>query len=83
MAIGRFRDTPGEMDELEVRVAASQYPEGGLVFGTGLGLGLGTLSVDPVLVAAPLAGGVVGYALGRWYHGLKLERLRADATAGE
>lgn len=66
MAIGRYRDVPAEMDDLECRVAAAQYPEGGLVVGMGLGIVLG-MALSPVAVAVgPIVGAlalVVGNAV--------------------
>lgn len=77
MAIGPFRDVPAEMDDVEARVAAAQYPEGALVAGVGVG------TVVPLLVAPSLAplgailSGLVGFAVGRWYRGRKVRCHRA------
>jgi hypothetical protein len=82
MAIGRFRDVPAEMDDLECRVAAAQYPEGGLVAGMGLGIALG-IPLSPVAVAVgPIAGALAGYGAGRVFRGYRLRRLRAAADGG-
>ena len=79
MAIGRFRDRPEEMDETERAVTAAQYPEGGLVAGMGLGICLPlVLALAPALVAlGPIAGGVAGFAVGRWVRRRKLAAFRA------
>ena len=83
MAIGRYRDVPAEMDDLECRVAAAQYPEGGLVVGMGLGIVLG-MGLSPVAVAAgPIVGALAGYGAGRVFRGYRLRRLRASADTGE
>ena len=83
MAIGRYRDRPAEMDDLECRVAAAQYPEGGLVVGMGLGILLG-MAVSPVAVAVgPIVGALAGYGGGRVFRGYRLRRLRASTGARE
>lgn len=77
MAIGPFRDVPAEMDDVEARVAAAQYPEGALVAGVGVG------TVVPLLLAPSLAPvgailcGLLGFAGGRWYQERKVRRHRA------
>lgn len=78
MPIGRFRDVPTEMDELERRVAAAQYPEGGVVLGTSTGLVLALVTADPLVVVTPVVGGVGGFWLGLQYRRRKLEHLRAE-----
>jgi hypothetical protein len=81
MAIGRYRDRPAEMDDTECRVAAAQYPEGGLVVGMGLGIVLG-MALSPVAVAlGPILGALAGYGAGRVFRGYRLRRL--GGSAGE
>jgi hypothetical protein len=78
------------MDDLECRVAAAQYPEGGLVVGMGVGIGLGMLLSPVVVAVAPLVGALPGYDSGRAVRGHRLRWLRAseagrdatDAAAG-
>ena len=83
MAIGRYRDVPSEMDDPECRVAAAQYPEGGLVVGMGLGIVAG-MTLSPVAVAVgPIVGALAGYAAGREVRGYRLRRLRASASDGD
>ena len=83
MAIGRYRDRPAEMDDTECRVAAAQYPEGGLVVGMGLGIVLG-MALSPVAVAVgPIVGALAGYGAGRVFRGYRLRRLGASAEADD
>ncbi|WP_408959723.1 hypothetical protein [Natrinema sp. 74] len=83
MAIGRYRDEPSEMDDIEREVAAAQYPEGGLVVGLGLGIVLPLLTVPALLVVAPFLGGVLGFTLGRRVRDAAVRRRRADRSTGE
>lgn len=83
MPIGRLRDVPAEMDELERRVVAAQYPEGGLVLGACTGLVLALVTVDTLVVVTPVAGSVVGYWSGLRYRHRRLEGLRAEQDAVE
>ena len=77
MAIGRYRDRPAEMDDTECRVAAAQYPEGGLVVGMGLGIVAG-MALSPVAVAVgPILGALAGYGAGRVFRGYRLRCLGA------
>lgn len=76
MAIGRYRDDPEELDELEQRVAAAQYPEGGVALGGFLGVALAYLTVDMLVVVAPFVGGILGFSLGRLYRKRRLAQLR-------
>ena len=63
------------MDDTECRVAAAQYPEGGLVVGMGLGIVLG-MALSPVAVAlGPIVGALAGYGAGRVFRGYRLRRL--------
>ncbi|WP_254538186.1 hypothetical protein [Halomarina litorea] len=78
MAIGRYRDVPGEMDDVECRVAAAQYPEGGLVAGMGLGIALPLLVAPAFVALGPLVGALCGFAAGRWYRARLLARHRGD-----
>lgn len=79
MTLGRYRDLPAEMDDLECRVAAAQYPEGGLVVGMGVGIALG-IALSPLVVAVgPIVGALAGYGAGRLFRGYRLRRLRAAA----
>lgn len=82
MAIGKYRDTPAEMDELEREVAAAQYPEGGLVVGIGVGILVAMLTLEPLLVVTPFVGGLLGYGIGRWLRRQKVERIRTRPTDG-
>lgn len=82
MAIGRYRDVPAEMDDLECRVAAAQYPEGGLVVGLGMGIVLGMLLSPVVVAVGPILGALAGYGAGRAFRGYRLRRLRASADGG-
>ena len=82
MAIGPFHESPVEMDELEQRIAAAQYPEGGLVFGATVGLLAAMVSVEPALFVGPMVGALGGYLLGRRYRDLKVASLRRDRFVG-
>ncbi|MFC6838498.1 hypothetical protein [Halomarina ordinaria] len=77
MAIGRYRDVPDRMDDAECAVAAAQYPEGGLVVGMGLGIGLALLFAPALVAVGPLVGSVAGFAAGRWVARRRLRQLRA------
>lgn len=77
MAIGRYRDIPAEMDEIEREVAAAQYPEGGLVVGLGIGIVLPLALAEIFLLFAPLVGGMLGFALGRRLRDYKIRRRLA------
>jgi len=86
MPVGRFRKDPRELDEVEKRVTAAQYPEGGLLFGMGVGLilpmtVLGAVELSSVVATlwtglGPMVGGVVGYLLGHAYKQRRLNSLR-------
>ena len=69
MPVGRFRKNPRELDEVEKRVAAAQYPEGSLLFGMGVGLVIplaiqGSIPGLPSLVGIPSIVGTLGTGLG-------------------
>ena len=83
MAIGRYRDVPDEMEDLEREVAAAQYPEGGLVVGLGAGILLPLLLAEILLLVVPLLGGMLGFALGRQLRDYKIRRRRADRHTGD
>lgn len=83
MAIGRYRDPPSEMDDVEREVAAAQYPEGGLVIGLGVGIALPLVLLEALLVATPILGGVIGFVLGRRVRDHKIRRRQAESTAGD
>ncbi|WP_226005138.1 hypothetical protein [Natrinema salinisoli] len=83
MAIGEYRDVPAEMDDIEREVAAAQYPEGCLVVGLGVGVVLPLVTVQALLLVAPVLGGVVGFALGRRIRDYEIQRRRADRTPEE
>lgn len=83
MAIGEYRDVPAEMDDIEREVAAAQYPEGCLVVGLGVGVVLPLVTVQALLLVAPVLGGVVGFALGRRIRDYEIRRRRADHTSEE
>ncbi|QLG50177.1 hypothetical protein [Natrinema halophilum] len=83
MAIGRYRDVPSEMDDVECEVAAAQYPQSGLVFGLGVGIVLSIATVEVLLVFAPILCGVAGFVLGRRVHDFEIRRRRADRTMKE
>lgn len=80
MAIGRYRDDPTELDEIEQRVAAAQYPEGGVAFGGFLGVLLAFLTIELLVVVAPFVGATIGFVLGRAYRRRKIDQLRALST---
>lgn len=95
MPVGRFRKDPRELDEVESRVAAAQYPESSLMFGMGVGLilpmaagellpALPSLAVTLATGFGPIVGGVVGYLLGHAYKKRKLRKLRrrSDGSGG-
>lgn len=86
MPVGRFRKNPRELDEVEKRVFAAQYPEGSLLLGMGVGLivpmtAQGLVEM-PSLVSTlgtgigPLIGGVAGYLLGHAYKQRRIDSLR-------
>jgi hypothetical protein len=92
MPVGRFRTDPAELDDLERRVSARQYPEGALVVGMGAGiagpflvqqlsLSLLLLSSPVGMALGPVAGGVGGYLLGHRYKQWKLGARRAARNA--
>lgn len=83
MSIGRFRDVPAEMDDVEREVAAAQYPEGGLVLGLGGGVLLGMVTVDTLLIVLPLVGAVVGFAAGRGFRTYRLQQRRTSQDTAE
>ena len=89
MPVGRFRKNPRELDDVEIRVFAAQYPEGSLLLGMGAGLlvpmtaqGIAEL---PSLVTTlgtgigPIIGGVVGYLMGHVYKQRRIESLRGQS----
>lgn len=76
MAIGSYRDEPGEMSEAELAVAAAQYPEGGLVVGIGLGIVVSLLTVAVALAVVPLCCALLGYYLGTRVRDRKLRATR-------
>ncbi len=76
MAIGRYRDVPDEMDDVECAVAAAQYPEGGLMLGLGLGIVLAVLTTDFLVVVAPFVLGAIGFVVGRRVRDRKVRTLR-------
>ena len=83
MAIGQYRDVPAEMDDIEREVAAAQYPEGGLVVGLGVGIVFPLLTLEALLLFAPVIGGVVGFALGRRVRDAAIRRRRAKRSQTE
>lgn len=83
MAIGRYRDAPSDMDEVEREVAAAQYPEGCLVIGLGLGIVLPVLVAELLLLVTPFLGGVVGYGIGRRLRAYKIRRRHAERATGD
>jgi hypothetical protein len=83
MAIGRYRDRPAEMDDLECRVAAAQYPGGGLVLGMGLGIVLGMVLSPGAVAVGPIVGALAGYGPSRVFRGYRLRQLRASVDTGE
>lgn len=83
MAIGRYRDTPSEMDEIERRVAAAQYPEGGLVGGLGLGIVFSLLVLEMLVLVTPIVGAVLGYLVGQRVRASKIRRYQAERDAGD
>lgn len=76
MAIGRYRDAPDEMDDIECAVAAAQYPEGGLMFGIGIGIVLAVVAADLLAVVAPFVLGLFGFVVGRRFRDRKVRLLR-------
>lgn len=83
MAIGKYRDSPADMDELEREIAAAQYPEGGLVVGIGLGIVVGMITLEMLLVLTPFLGGLLGYVLGCRLRRRKIRRVRARIADGD
>lgn len=92
MPVGRFRTDPGDLDDLERRVSARQYPEGALVVGMGAGIAVPFLAqqlslslfllAGPVGMAlGPITGGVGGYLLGHRYRQWKVGARRAARDA--
>lgn len=82
MAIGRYRDAPTDMDEVEREVAAAQYPEGGLVAGMGTGILLAIVTVEALLAVAPIVGALAGYGLGRRVHAYAIRRRTRNQDDG-
>jgi len=92
MPVGRFRKDPRELDEVERRVFAAQYPEGSLLFGMGVGLIVPMtaqwVTEVPSLVltlgtgVGPLIGGVVGYLLGHAYKQRRINSLHRESGGG-
>jgi len=93
MPVGRFRKNPRELDDVEMRVFAAQYPEGSLLFGIGLGLlaamVAGVVTEIPattntlVTGFGPIVGGIAGYLLGHVYKDMRLRQLQSrDASGG-
>ena len=78
MAIGRFRTDPAELTAAEREVVAEQRPEGALVVGMGLGIAASMAVAPELVVVAPVAGGVGGYALGRWFQRRRLRALEDE-----
>lgn len=79
MPIGRFREDPRELDEIEREVSAKQIPEAALMLGMGVGLVVPMAVAPDAPVAAALlsiAGGVVGYLVGFRYKVRRIERRR-------
>lgn len=75
MAIGRYRVDPEDMTPAEREVVAAQYPEGALVAGMGLGIGV-TMALAPALVfVGGIIGGLAGYLIGRWFRARRLRRF--------
>ncbi|WP_254522173.1 hypothetical protein [Natrinema caseinilyticum] len=83
MAIGRYRDVPADMDDVEREVAAAQYPEGGLVFGLGVGIVLPIVTIEALLLLTPILCGVGGFVLGRFVRDYEIRRRRAERARGE
>ena len=83
MAIGEYRDTPSEMDEIERKVAAAQYPEGGLVAGLGLGIVFAILVLEVLVLLTPILGAVLGFAAGRRIRDFKVRRRQAEYDTGD
>lgn len=90
MPVGRFRKDPRELDDIERRVAAAQYPEGSLLLGMGIGLilPLTTRQMVPALPSlvgvlgtgfGPILGGVTGYLLGHAYKQRRIKQLRDES----
>ncbi len=89
MPVGRFRKDPRELDEVEKRVTAAQYPEGGLLLGMGIGLiipmtvrwvvGLSSVVATLWTGFGPMVGGVIGYLLGHLYKRWRLESIRGES----
>lgn len=95
MPVGRFREDPRTLGDREREIYARQYPEGLLVVGTLLGVGLrlgfstGVVSAPTVMIghvlsiAGVLVGGVAGYLLGVAYRDRKLRAVREAGAGGE
>lgn len=94
MPVGRFREDPRRLGDHEREIYARQYPEGLLVVGTLLGVGLrllisiGVVSVPTLAghalsVVGVLVGGVGGYLLGVAYRDRKLRAVRAARSGGD
>jgi len=92
MPVGRFRKNPRELDDLEKKVSAAQYPEGSLLFGMGAGLVLPMAAQAATQLPAtvdtlgtgfgPVVGGIAGYLLGHVYKEARLESLRRSEHDG-
>lgn len=79
MPIGRFRNDPRELDDIEQDISAKQIPEASLMVGMGIGLVVPMAIVPDVAVAGALlsiAGGIVGYLIGFRYKVRRIERRR-------
>jgi hypothetical protein len=83
MAIGPYRETPSDMDEVEREVAAAQYPEGGLVGGLGVGIVVPLLTVEALLLVTPVLGGLAGFALGRRIRDAEIRRRQVQRAGDE
>lgn len=80
MTIGRYRDSPSDMDDVEREIAAAQYPEGGLVIGLGVGIVVALVLLETLLLVTPILGGVLGFAAGRYVRDAKVRRRQAELT---
>ena len=83
MAIGEYRDTPSEMDDIERKVAAAQYPEGGLVVGLGLGIVFPILVLEALILLTPILGAILGFATGRRIRDYKVRKRQAEHDIGD